>query len=185
MNLSENAEHVESGRASEQKWTQDSNAADCGDNGSTEHVFSGGTAEAENIPRQPVSNSNRVAEIAPDLRELLEIDAAPLPVATRPISEEQKERRRANARARYAKNPEKILAQNRAWREANKEKHDAYRAAYRRKASTKARMQPYLQAWEAKHKSWRREYNRKYYIAHREKMIAYAAEYKRRKREGN
>ena len=79
MSLEQNTEHVESGHASNQKKTQDTNAADCGINGNTEHVFSGGAAETENIPRQPEENS---ADIVTDLRGLLGQDVVLLPIPT-------------------------------------------------------------------------------------------------------
>ncbi len=80
MSLSQNWDHVESGHASNQKKTQDHNAADCGISGTTENVDSAGVADPVNIGREPEENC---ADIVTELRELLGQDVVLLPIPTR------------------------------------------------------------------------------------------------------
>ena len=68
----------------------------------------------------------------------------------------------------YIENRDAIKTQQKAYREANKATINARAKANRSKQHVKWRMQAYLKTWEAEHKSWRREYNRRYYIAHRD-----------------
>ena len=66
------------------KKTQDNNAAGGGSNGNTEHVFSGGAAETENIPRPPEENHGTTAgDIVTELRGLLGQDVVLLPIPSR------------------------------------------------------------------------------------------------------
>lgn len=83
MSLQENTARVESRHAVEHNRTQDKSSTHGGVNGNTEHVFSGGTAETENIPRQPEGGSGNAGDIIAELRGLLGQDVVLLPIPTR------------------------------------------------------------------------------------------------------
>ena len=82
--LPENPAQVEPEPALEQQRTPESpESARVNADQATEHVFSGGTAETENILRQPVSGSGNTQDIIGELRDLLGHNVVLLPVPTR------------------------------------------------------------------------------------------------------
>ncbi len=79
MSIAGNADHVESGHASNPNKTQNTHAAASGSNGTTENVDSAGAADPVNIGRKPKNNGG---DIVAELRELLGQDVVLLPIPT-------------------------------------------------------------------------------------------------------
>lgn len=102
----------------------------------------------------------------------------------------KKYERAEKQRAYYEAHKEKILAYQKEYREKNKEKIAAYQKAYRavaklspeEKAAAAAKHEAEAAVKRADMAKRQKERQRAYYLEHREKMLAYQREYRRRLR---
>ena len=102
----------------------------------------------------------------------------------------KKYERAEKQRAYYEAHKEKILAYQKEYREKNKEKIAAYQKAYRavaklspeERAAAAAKHEAEAAVKRADMAKRQKERQRAYYLEHREKMLAYQREYRRRLR---